>query len=268
MARIRIDAIDDPRIAHYRDLPRANLARESGLYIVEGRFLVERLVASHFDVESILVDSRRADLIPRGLSPEVPVYKTAPGLVDRIIGFNFHRGILACGHRKPTVRLDEAMACVGDARTIAVCQDIKDQANLGGILRNCAAFDVDIVLLSRHCADAFSRRVLRVSMGAVFKLAAVVSTDLHSDLLKLRDEYGCELVATVLAEDAETLDTATRATHLGLLFGNEGHGLADAFVGLCQRRVTIPMRRGTDSLNAAVASGLFLYHFTRIAKPT
>jgi len=148
-----------------------------------------------------------------------------------------------------------------------VCVDIQDPTNLGGILRNSAAFGADLVLLSRRCADPFSRRVLRVSMGAVLRLSVAESANLEGDLRRLRDEFGVQLVATVLQEGAESLEKASRPPRLALLFGNEGHGLPPEMTAICQRRVTVPMCSGANSLNAAVAAGVFLYHFTRVAPP-
>ena len=86
------------------------------------------------------------------------------------------------------------------------------------------------------------------------------------DLKRLRDEWGVELAATVLDDAAEPLSHAGRAGRFGLLFGNEAQGLDGEHVAVCQRRVTIPMKLGTDSLNVAVAAGIFLYHFTQDAR--
>ena len=71
-----------------------------------------------------------------------------------------------------------------------------------------------------------------------------------------------ELAATVLADDAEPLNGAARARRFGILFGNEAQGLDERVIAACDRKVTIPMKLGTDSLNVAVAAGIFLYHFT------
>ena len=80
------------------------------------------------------------------------------------------------------------------------------------------------------------------------------------DLAELRC-HGYELAAAVLGDDAEPLPAAGRPRRLAVLFGNEAVGLSAADVAACDRRVTLPMRRGTDSLNVAVAAGIFLYHF-------
>jgi tRNA G18 (ribose-2'-O)-methylase SpoU len=71
----------------------------------------------------------------------------------------------------------------------------------------------------------------------------------------------------VLADDAEPLARAGRGERIGLLFGNEAQGLDERLVAACDRRVTIPMRLGTDSLNVSIAAALFLYHFTQEQAP-
>lgn len=266
MAWVPIEDIDDPRIAPYRDLHRSNLTRDSGLFVVEGRLLVERLVASSYDVDSALVDARCRDRLPAGIPDGVPIYVVGSGLVERVVGFNFHRGMLACGRRRAMPRLLESAPIRDESATVVCCVDVQDPTNLGGILRNCAAFGAHAVLLSRHCADPFSRRVLRVSMGTVFQLSLISATDLDRGLMRLRDDFHFQLVAAVLDQDAELLEQANRPPRLALLFGNEGYGLPASVLAHCSRRITVPMHHGTDSLNASVASGVFLYHFTRVAR--
>jgi tRNA G18 (ribose-2'-O)-methylase SpoU len=104
---------------------------------------------------------------------------------------------------------------------------------------------------------------IRVSMGTIFSLPIVRSEDLPAELVKLRQQHGYDLVATVLDGTAEVLDRAARSFRQGILFGNEATGLEPDVVNACNRRVSLPMSRGTDSLNVAVAAGVFLYHFTR-----
>ena len=103
----------------------------------------------------------------------------------------------------------------------------------------------------------------RVSMGTVFTLPLLQSDDLLRDLRLLREQWGVQLAATVLDPDAEPLANAKRPAKFALLLGGEAQGLEPQWVQACDRRLTIPMQRGTDSLNVAVAAGIFLYHFTR-----
>ena len=258
MQLIRIESLDDPRLERYRDLPRHNPIRQAGYFVVEGRWLVERLLASVHQPHSILVDEQRLSLVPATVPPSLPIYVLPAGGLQAVIGFHFHRGILACGCRQPLETFWQPD--VGPGRqTILICVDVKDPTNLGSILRNAAAFGVDAVWLTPRCADVFSRRVLRVSMGTAFKLRLVEVDDLPTHLQRLHQQHGFESWATVLSEQAQALPLPGRAERVALLLGNEGHGLPDDVVQQCTHAVTIPMRLDTDSLNAAVASGIFLW---------
>ena len=94
-------------------------------------------------------------------------------------------------------------------------------------------------------------------------LAIATSPSLTADLRRLTDLHNVTLVATVLDEDAELLSQVERIERIGLVIGNEGFGLSDETVSICQRKVSIPLQSGVDSLNAAVASGIVLYHFSQ-----
>jgi tRNA G18 (ribose-2'-O)-methylase SpoU len=154
---------------------------------------------------------------------------------------------------------------VNQRTTLVICPEIEKTDNLGSMIRVAAAFGADAMILGERSCDPFFRQSVRVSMGTVFFLPIVRSDDLARDLRRLREEFGVERIAGVLGDDAESLEGVRRAQRLGLLFGNEAQGLAREWLDLCDRRVTIPMKHGTDSLNVAVAAGVFLYHFTREA---
>jgi tRNA G18 (ribose-2'-O)-methylase SpoU len=263
MPSTRISSLDDPRLEPYRHLKDTNRTRWEGLFIVEGEKLVRRLLASEYQVESVLLGERFASQLGSLVPANVPAWIVPDALIEPLVGFNFHRGILACGRRQANLSLEE-LAPAEQALTLAVCAEVQDPENLGAILRISAAFGVNGVLIGRGSADPLSRRVLRVSMGASLRVPIRESPDLAADLKRLRSEYHVQLAATVLDASAEPLSTAARAERFALVFGSEGHGLPRSIVGLCHRRVTIPMNESTDSLNVAVAAGIFLHHFCRL----
>jgi tRNA G18 (ribose-2'-O)-methylase SpoU len=259
---IPITSIDAPELAPYRDLRHRNPTRHARQFIAEGDKLVERLLTSRYRTESIFAaDNYVEELLPR-VPSDVPVYVAPRKLLEETIGFNFHRGCLACGVREPVKSLDQWTRPAKAEWLIVACPDVQDPTNLGTLLRNCAAFGVDLVLLGNKCADPFSRRVLRVSMGAVLELEIVESADLNLDLQQLR-QHDVQIVATVLDATAEALERCQRTPRMAIMFGSEGHGLESHWIVQSDRRVTIPMRMGTDSLNVAVASGIFLHHFAK-----
>jgi tRNA G18 (ribose-2'-O)-methylase SpoU len=267
MPHIPITDLADSRLDPYRDLTTKNLTRKSGLFIAEGEKVVERLIASDFGVASLLVEP---DLVPRfasKLSPETPLYVVSREQMVAIAGFHFHRGVLACGARKPLDAWRTQLPPLDRPATIVVCPDVQDPTNLGSILRSSAAFGADAVLAGPLTADPFSRRVLRVSMGAAFRVPIGECDDLARGLEWLRDEQGFELVGTVCDPAAEDLARFCRPPRVALLFGSEGHGLGQEWIDLCGRKVTIPMSGATDSLNVSVAAAVTLYQITRVPLP-
>jgi tRNA G18 (ribose-2'-O)-methylase SpoU len=270
MPRIPIDDPADPRLVHYQSLNRQNLTRHSGLFVAEGDKVVDRLVASRFPVASLLAEPDVAERYEPLLPAETPIYVAPRPLLEQTIGFNFHRGVLACGRRLERLTLagflnpKSPLGKPTPRSTLLVCPEVHDPSNLGGIVRTAAAFGCAALVLGRLCADPFSRRALRVSMGAALRLPIVESTDLAADL-ELLAATGYDLVATVLDPAAEPLATSRRTDRLAILLGSEGHGLDSALVKLAHRRVTIPMQLGIDSLNVATAAAVFLYHFESLA---
>jgi tRNA G18 (ribose-2'-O)-methylase SpoU len=263
MPREPIDDLADPRIADYRHLKTSNLTRNSDRFVVEGEKLVERLIASPFRTASVLVADRHESRISTWVPETVPLYVVSHALVSAVVGFNFHQGVLACGIRRPWPNLGEIVRGAGGRVTLVVCPRLDNPENLGAIIRLGDVFGVHAVVVGGRCPDPLSRRVLRVSMGMALRLPVIVSDDLERDLRWLRDEWDVELVATVVDPDAEPFAEAQRPDRTALLLGSEGNGLEPNWVDLCDRRITIPMRRGAESLNVAVAAGILLYHFSR-----
>lgn len=259
MAIELVESLDDPRLWPYGQLKERELARQGDRFIAEGEYVVRRLLASAFAVESVLLARRRADEIAPLIDPTIPVYVLPDALMPRLLGFRFHSGVIACGRRRPSADLTPLLA--GDhPRTFLVCPEISNTENLGSLIRIGAGFGIDAMILGEHSCDPFFRQAIRVSMGTVFSLPIVRSDDLAADLRRMR-AAGVELAATVLDESAEPLRQARRGPRLALLMGNEAQGLRPRWLDLCDRRITIPMKLGTDSLNVSVAAGIFLWHF-------
>ncbi len=263
MPLIRIESLDDPRLAPYRDLRNKQLRTRQGRFIAEGDLVVQRLLESRYAVESLLVAEPQLGRL--AIPGDVPVYCTTHAMVEEIAGFRFHRGILGCGIRAACSDWWERMPRSPRRAGVVVCCGVRDPENLGGILRNCAAFGVDMVMIGNHSADPLSRRVLRVSMATCLKLHVYETSQLEADLVRLREEFAIEPTATVLAPTARRLADLGPPARWGLVFGNELAGVAPSTLRQCQQQVTIPMSLQTDSLNVAVASGIFLYHFSQVA---
>ena len=256
----RIEQLDDPRIAAFRHVRDRELIRRRSLFIAEGEHLVRRLLESGWAVESVLVTPAKLDVFEPIADTRAPLYVADEPLVQQIVGYRFHRGVIAAGRRPTFPSVSDVIGDLPGRATLLVCPEINDAENLGSLIRIAGAFGVDAMILGERCSDPLYRRTVRVSMGAVFSVPIAISEDLLADLDVL-GEADVELIATVTDDDAEPLSGAARRDRLALLVGSEGEGLHRRFAGVCDRRVTIPMSAGADSLNVAVATAVFLHHF-------
>jgi tRNA G18 (ribose-2'-O)-methylase SpoU len=281
VSSVCIESLNDPRIVAYCNL-RDRTLRGEQMFVAEGRLLVERLLASRFDVESLLVaESLAAEFAPR-VPQGVPIYVASEHLLQSIIGFYLHQGVLAVGKRRSEMSLEEMLGgadcqsaahdrsatCPTTPLGVVICPAITKPENMGLVFRVAAGLGADGILLGPQCCDPFSRRCLRVSMGAVFSAPFRKSPDLAADLDQLRDRWGVEIVAAVLDERAVPLFSIRWPRRAAVMLGNEFDGLDDRWLSYCSQRATIPMARQTDSLNLGVAAGIFVYEMLRAAKGT
>jgi tRNA G18 (ribose-2'-O)-methylase SpoU len=260
---IRIDQLDDPRILSYRNL-RDRTLRGENIFLAEGAVVVERMLRSRYEAESILVDEEHAAAFA-AMMPRCPVYMATPDLIRAIAGFNFHRGALAVGRRPEGLRMDELMTLPLDAPCcVLVCPAVTKPENLGLLFRSAAAFGVSGIVLGHRCCDPLSRRCVRVSMGAVLEVPFARTDDPLIELPALRNTWHFERLAAVLDDAAVPLHKLAPPARTAWVFGNEYDGLTSHWLAECDRLVTIPMNPTVDSLNLGVAAGIFIHHWSAV----
>jgi tRNA G18 (ribose-2'-O)-methylase SpoU len=179
-----------------------------------------------------------------------------------VVGFHLNRGVLASASRPPEISVADALH---GARTVAVLEGVNDHENLGSMFRNAAGLGVGAVIFGAGCADPLYRRAVRVSMGHAL-LVPFARAAAWPDELKLLRDQGFGLLAMTPDPAADTLATAMAALRdekVAVLVGAEGPGLTQRSMRASDRRVRIPMSRGTDSLNVATAAALAFYERAR-----
>lgn len=253
---------DDPRVADYlrlRDVSlRKHLEASHGLFIAEGETVIRRAVAAGYPVRSLLTSQRWLEsLSDLAETSGAPCYVLEPEQIERITGFEVHRGALASMHRLPLPSVADVLRT---ARTVVVLEDVVDHTNVGSIFRSVAALGIDAVLLAPRCADPLYRRSVKVSMGNVFAVPYARMERWRDGLGDLR-AAGFEVLALTPAADAESLDhrLAGRDGSVALMFGTEGDGLSSHWLESADARVRIPIRPDVDSLNVAAAAAIACY---------
>jgi tRNA G18 (ribose-2'-O)-methylase SpoU len=261
--------IDDERLADYRVVSEPRLAREQGVFIAEGRTVVERLLTrSPLVTRSVLVTPAALTAIEPALTdrPDIPVLVVPQAAMNQIAGFNIHRGCLAAGER-PSPR--NWRDVVGTAKRFVILEHVGDADNVGAIFRTAAAFGVDAVLVGPACADPLYRKAIRTSMGAALTLSFAMASPWPDALHELAG-LGWDVVALTPAEDVMSLRefaAAAIGTPVALVVGHEGEGLTAETLAACTHRVRIPVRAEVDSLNVAAATAVALYEVCREREP-
>jgi tRNA G18 (ribose-2'-O)-methylase SpoU len=249
----------DPRLATYAHVGDAAWLRRQGLFVAEGRLVVERMIdTGRFAIESILVTpaAKRA-LSGRLEEVDAPVLLCSPETLSRITGFNFHRGCLALARRPPTPAIDSWLAREG---ALLALEGVGNPDNVGGLFRTAAAFGACGILVSPSTADPLYRKAIRTSMGAVLQLPWTTAEPWPEALATLRS-HGWRVAALTPHADAISIVRFVADDHrrVVLLLGAEGSGLTEAALSAADDRIRIPIAASVDSLNVTVAAGIALH---------
>lgn len=264
--KVSITSLDDTRLDPYRDLKRTNRNRHEDWFIAEGRWVVERLLASDIPVISVVLSETAARSFGKLVPENVDTLIAPDDQVSQLVGFDFHSGIIACGQRPRRRELSRSDPALSPSHsTVVVCPATVLPDNLGSIIRIGCAFGVQALIVGPHSADPFSRRCVRVSMGNIFQLPIfeIDSTEFALHWLRENLKYQC-LAATGRANSL-ALPMPRPSERIAIVLGNEAHGIAAEILAACDHEIQIPMSGATDSLNVAQAAAVLLYQFTRVS---
>ena len=255
----RVERPDDPLIADYARVGDPAWLHSNGLFVAEGRLVVERLLAaSRFRVRSLLLTPTALEALPDVLGPShtFPVFVAPQQVLNAVTGFNFHRGCLGLAE----CPADTAVQALVGAQRILALEGVSNPDNMGGLFRVAAAFGVQGILLDGASGDPLYRKAVRTSMGAALTVPFARAKDWPGALTRLRGE-GYTLIALTPRSDAPALDEVKLPGGLlVVMVGAEGSGLSDGTLRAADRLVRIPMAEGFDSLNVVVAAGVALSH--------
>jgi tRNA G18 (ribose-2'-O)-methylase SpoU len=262
MVLVPVDDLDDERLADYLHLRepsrRMQVERDRGIFTVEGRLSLEALIASPYELVSVLVNDDQLERVAPLVDGAVPLYALPSREIEQLTGVHFHRGVLAVARRPPDRQVADVVAGAG---TLLVLESVNDHENIGALFRNAAAFGVGAVVLDPTSSDPLYRRSTRVSLGHVLRVpfARVGAGDWPGAVDDLR-ALGFTTVALTPAVDAEPLRVLVSdpPERVALLLGAEGPGLSAAALAAVDRRVRIPMEPGVDSVNVATAAAIAL----------
>lgn len=252
MSREKITSRTNPLIVRMKKLKSRRAARrEEGVFLCEGPKMLLEAVKWNADIEVVfcvagtklppLKDGVRVVEVPADLLSVVADTETPQGIV------------FLC--RGKSLTFDHTV----DWSRFLVLDGVQDPGNLGTVWRTADAFGAGGLVLTNGCADPWSPKTVRATMGAVFRLPLYECP--LADLAEYLKERSVPLYATALREDTVDLRDVD-LSRAAVIIGSEGRGVSDEALALCEKTVKIPMTERCESLNAAVAASVVLWEMT------
>lgn len=254
----RLTSRENALIKEYRKLCGSRKRREeTGCFVLEGARLVLDAAESGIQLRTLLVSDDGA---------RYPEAEKLAGMARRCISIpnelaayisetEHPQGIFAVGE------MPKAEPLTMRAGSYLLLDELQDPGNLGTILRTAEAMGVTAVVLSVHCPDLFSPKVIRSTMGSGWRQKTVRVDDLAGSIAAWQKQ-GLRCYAATLSPEALPLQRLPAGECRGIVIGNEGNGVSREVIDACDGEVYIPMRGAAESLNAAAAAALCMWELS------
>jgi TrmH family RNA methyltransferase len=255
-----ITSKDNELIKHIRKLKDKKYRDESNEYVVEGVKLVEEAVKENAKIKQIIVceDTTRTYEIPTHIMLEIAKYEcisVSDKIFNIITQVTNPQGIMAIIEKNAqNAKIDYTQDI------IVVLDDVQDPGNLGTILRTVDSIGLNQIIVSKGTADAFNSKVVRSTMGAIFRIKIIEVENLAQAIKEMRKHH-FKLMVTSLQTKNSIYDIDFNKKII--VIGNEGNGVSKEIQDFADYKVKIPMLGKTESLNASVATGIMIYEFVR-----
>ena len=255
-----ITSKDNELIKHIKKLKDKKYRDENNEFIIEGTNLIEEAVKEKAKIKKIIIceDTTKTYEIPTSIRLEIAKYEciyVTEKIFNLITQVTNPQGIMAIVEK--TTKEDE-IDYTQDL--IVMLDDIQDPGNLGTILRTIDSIGLKQIIVSKETADAFNPKVVRSTMGAIFRIRIIESENLI-DTIKNIKKHHYKLVVTSLQTNNTIYDINYNKKII--VIGNEGNGVSKEIQNMADEKIKIPMLGKTESLNASVATGIVLYEYVR-----
>ena len=255
-----ISSKDNELVKHIKKLKDKKYRDESNEYIVEGVKLIEEAVNENAKIKKIIVceDTTRTYEIPTKVMLEIAKYEcvyVTDKIFSSITQVTNPQGIMAIIEKNAG---NEEIDYTQDI--IVVLDDVQDPGNLGTILRTVDSIGLNQIIVSKGTADAFNGKVVRSTMGAIFRINIIEVEDLK-EIIKEIKKHHFKLMVTSLQTENSIYDIDFNKKII--VIGNESNGVSQEIQEMSDEKAKIPMLGKAESLNASVAAGIVMYEYVR-----
>ena len=255
-----ISSKDNEFVKHVKKLKEKKYRDKSQEFIIEGIKLVKEAIEEKANIKQIIICDNCEDtgIIPKDLMYEISKYNciyVTENILKTMSDVNAPQGIMAIiGRNNKEKDIDYSQDI------IVALDDIQDPGNLGTILRTVDSIGLNQILVSKGTADCYNPKVVRSTMGAIFRIKIIECEDLEQTL-KETQKNNFKLVVSSLQTNNCLYDI--NFDKKVIIIGNEANGVEPQIQEMADEKIKIPMLGKTESLNASVATGIILYEYVR-----
>lgn len=242
-----ITSFNNKIVKHISRLSNANYSKKSDNFMVEGFTMLDEAIKSNSKIMSVIASEEYEDKIKND-------YNLLPIIVSNDIMKKLSQTVSG---REVITIVKKKNENNNFSDLIIYLEDISDPGNLGTIIRTADAFGIRDVITSKNSVDFYNDKVIRSSMGSIFR---VNLNKLDLSELEVLKNKGYKIVATLPHGDTKR-NVSGKCI---IAFGNESKGLSNDLVKMADNKFTIPMHGDAESLNIGVAAGILMYIFTEV----
>ncbi len=248
---MKITSTSNDRIKFLKTLKSKKGRVENGLYLIEGKRAVLDAINHNVRFKSILIEEG-TDF---NINCDCEIIEVSRRIIETLSDTSSPEGIIAEAYI-PDLKFD-----ISKLKGLVVFLDrLQDAGNLGTIIRTADALGAGAVVLSEECVELFNPKTVRATMSSIFNIPIMLANDSISTLQAMKDNGYTVYSAALAGEDfnsVKNIDTNKSC----IIIGNEGNGICDEILSFSDKIITLPMRGGAESLNAAIAAGILIYGF-------
>lgn len=260
----KITSKDNHSIKEYHKLANSKSYREkTGKFAIESVKLIIEAIQSHVTIEKVFVTQSSYEknytiLQKFFVNLQTNSYLITDELEQKLTQTNNAQGFFAIC-KKLDKHLD--IGKIKKDGKYVFLSKLQDTGNVGTIIRTAEAMGLSGVIVSKDTCDVTSMKVLRASMGSVFRMKIYVSCEEVADIRQLSDYFS--IYAAVLDKGAVRLTDVVFSPNSIVVIGNEGNGLSQQIIDICSEKITIQMAGNTESLNAGMAAGILMWEMMK-----
>lgn len=252
----QLSSVNNKLIKDLAKLKQKKYREDTGLYLIEGFHLIEEALKANLNFIDLLGTEQALNQVAEDYQVGLDgknIYLINSAIAHHLSSTKNSQNIFM------VLKIAQPKQYPFNFGKWVLLDNVSDPGNAGTIIRTADAAGFDGVVLSPNSVDIYNPKTQRAMQGSQFHIN-IINADLVEVINALSDN-AIPVYSSMLDKTAKQLQEFAKVAQLGLVIGNEAHGVSDEIAAICDEKLYIPIKGQAESLNAAVAAGIIIYHF-------